>query len=724
MTKRINVISEWIGNTTPLLDFPPEEDQRRRVHKYRMILSTCEDHIERLESSLNALANAHDNVEASAKDEVEFSKYIDNALDVVMALHNHRERLSCTCSANSARTESQRQLFEQLSAIVTQLKDHGEHIDNYLTVNTVLQKFHTRIQKAAMDKSIRNDNCSARWTLGAWLDTIDEIISQEEKCKEMMSVYLTQEVFPRKPANTRTPSKRIQNGCEYCAQQGHRWNSCQDIPTPSAKRTFLIDTHRCLNCGSSTHQVAACSSGNCRRCNGRHHTATCTRTSEQLLNKEMRETPDPRRATTPQQPRNAKQTPTERKPTRSSKQLAVATETKETEPSTEGLQQDTVVLQTHKQDPIKTATRNKEVLLAGTAQVLDSQNRMHDTVVLLDTGSELSFISNELADNLAMPTVESTTLSISTFSLQLPAVKQCDITELKMNDIEGRQYNLRLHKTEHITDAIEQADLGPDDLAFIAQHTITLSLPKKTSKLQPQILLGCDYLWNFILPIVKLILPSGLQLIPTKFGYIISGCQAQRSEPHTMFVFTDASKIAMAACVYIGSPSSTNLIIAKSKLPTLKAVTTIPKLEMNALTLGARLAHFSYSSLRASSNVHQILFFSDSEIALGWIKAPPDRKAAGVLVTNRLEEIRRIVEDLHAQGVQCLFGHIPTAENPADLGTRGSDIASSELWWKGPQLIQGDIIRTLEYQRMSPIHPRESSEDEDTTLHTMVASLA
>ncbi|VDO80332.1 unnamed protein product [Heligmosomoides polygyrus] len=191
-----------------------------------------------------------------------------------------------------------------------------------------------------------------------------------------------------------------------------------------------------------------------------------------------------------------------------------------------------------------------------------------------------------------------------------------------------------------------------------------------------------------------------------------------------MFVFTDASKIAMAACVYIGSPSSTNLIIAKSKLPTLKAVTTIPNLEMNALTLGARLAHFTYSSLRASSNVHQILYFSDSENALGWIKAPPDRKAAGVLVANRLEEIRRIVKDLHTQGLQCLFGHIPTAENPADFGTRGFDITSSELWWKGLQLIQGDIPRTPDYQRMFPIHSRESSEDEDTVLHTMVASLA
>ncbi|VDP12873.1 unnamed protein product [Heligmosomoides polygyrus] len=143
-----------------------------------------------------------------------------------------------------------------------------------------------------------------------------------------------------------------------------------------------------------------------------------------------------------------------------------------------------------------------------------------------------------------------------------------------------------------------------------------------------------------------------------------------------MFVSTAASKIAMAACVYIGSPSSTNLIIAKSKLPTLKAVTTIPKLEMNALTLGARLTHFTYSSLRASSNVHQMLFFSDSEIALGWIKAPPDRKAAGVLVANRLEEIRRIVKDLHTQGLQCLFGHIPTAGNPADFGTRVFDQAN------------------------------------------------
>ena len=28
--------------------------------------------------------------------------------------------------------------------------------------------------------------------------------------------------------------------------------------------------------------------------------------------------------------------------------------------------------------------------------------------------------------------------------------------------------------------------------------------------------------------------------------------------------------------------------------------------------------------------------------------------------------------------------HVPTTENPADLGSRGGSVTAAELWWKGP----------------------------------------
>ncbi|WKX95899.1 hypothetical protein Q1695_012396 [Nippostrongylus brasiliensis] len=93
MTRRINAISQWIQDTAPLLERPTDGEQRRRAHQYRMILSTCEEHIERLEASLNTLAAAFDNTDATSPDEEEFKKYIDNAMDFVMTLHEHKDKI-------------------------------------------------------------------------------------------------------------------------------------------------------------------------------------------------------------------------------------------------------------------------------------------------------------------------------------------------------------------------------------------------------------------------------------------------------------------------------------------------------------------------------------------------------------------------------------------------------------------------------------------------------
>ncbi|EPB77454.1 Tas retrotransposon peptidase A16 [Ancylostoma ceylanicum] len=177
-----------------------------------------------------------------------------------------------------------------------------------------------------------------------------------------------------------------------------------------------------------------------------------------------------------------------------------------------------------RQEDIKNA-REKVNLLAASVQVLDKEHTPRDATVLLDTGSELSFIGDQFAKELGLPVEDSTSLTISTFGSHMPMEKSCNITTLKICDIEGREHAVRVYRSDYITGTIEQVDLDSKDLDFISRQTITLSLPKKLAVLHPQILLGCDYLWNFMMSTGKLTLPSGLQLIPTKFGCIVSGCQ-------------------------------------------------------------------------------------------------------------------------------------------------------------------------------------------------------
>ncbi len=83
------------------------------------------------------------------------------------------------------------------------------------------------------------------------------------------------------------------------------------------------------------------------------------------------------------------------------------------------------------------------------------------------------------------------------------------------------------------------------------------------------------------------------------------------------------------------------------------------------------------------SNVHEALDgfpvmsshgWLDSTVALHWIRGAGDYKQ---FVANRVRKIQ--------SHPQIQWRHIPTQENPADLGSRGGEVKNNKLWWDGPE---------------------------------------
>ncbi|KIH56601.1 Pao retrotransposon peptidase [Ancylostoma duodenale] len=146
-------------------------------------------------------------------------------------------------------------------------------------------------------------------------------------------------------------------------------------------------------------------------------------------------------------------------------------------------------------------------------------------------------------------------------------------------------------------------------------------------------------------------------------------------------VFADAREIAIAACAYPFNEKTSALVMAKGKLPSVKTITTMPKLELNALTLATLLANSISEVLKTHSH-----------IVLNWLSAPR-RSHLGVLVEKRGREIRRIVENLEEKRVTVLFSYVNTNENPADAGTRGlaKEGLSDYFWWTGPKFLKTPI---------------------------------
>ena len=148
-------------------------------------------------------------------------------------------------------------------------------------------------------------------------------------------------------------------------------------------------------------------------------------------------------------------------------------------------------------------------------------------------------------------------------------------------------------------------------------------------------------------------------------------------------VFCDASEKAYGACFYLVSVKddivSSTLISSKCKVAPIKP-STLPRLELLAVHTGAKLATAVKAALSKSKHALNIsVLYSDSTIALSWIKADPARWHT--FVSNRVSQIQSMLPTTE-------FIHVPSEENPANLCSRvllaTHLVAQQTFWFQGP----------------------------------------
>ena len=143
-----------------------------------------------------------------------------------------------------------------------------------------------------------------------------------------------------------------------------------------------------------------------------------------------------------------------------------------------------------------------------------------------------------------------------------------------------------------------------------------------------------------------------------------------------LHAFGDASGHGVSAAIYAvvrqESGVTQGLVAAKSRLA--KQGLTIPRLELISGHMAVNLVTNVHKALEGFPLATDIQCWMDSTVALHWLR---DQGEYRQFVTNR---VRKIQSHPNTQ-----WRHVPTTENPADLGSRGGSVTGLQLWWRGPE---------------------------------------
>lgn len=174
--------------------------------------------------------------------------------------------------------------------------------------------------------------------------------------------------------------------------------------------------------------------------------------------------------------------------------------------------------------------------------------------------------------------------------------------------------------------------------------------------------------------------------------------------------FADASSsTAYGCCIYSRVVNSDGtikicLLCSKSRINPCSQTLTVPRLELNAALLLAKLVVRVHETLSLKIKVNDVVLYSDSQIVLAWIAT--NTVKLNTYVANRVREISRLTNLFD-------WAYVSSENNPADCLSRGllpHELEYHHLWWKAPKFLH---CNKYEVPRQTVTIPQDLPETND-----------
>ena len=391
-----------------------------------------------------------------------------------------------------------REMYDKIEANVRSLQSLGINSEHYgsLLAPIVMNKIPDDL-KLVISRKMPEDV----WELDSVIGALKSEIQVREKCT------FVRKVSPEPPKKKRHNNERrdkpltasyLLSGadeggsnaspsitCTYCLQQ-HRSTKCTVVTDVKARKSILRNKGRCFLCLKSNHVSKDCRSGRpCYHCGGYHHISICPKKGSGL--------PAAVQAHTDQQTES---------------------------PSTESTSAN-VAAQRNKKS-------GKAVLLQtaySTVSGVNNGEKKAKARILFDSGSQRSYISEKLRNALSLKADKSETLVIKAFGDSKEQVKVCDLVQVAVEGLDGQTST---YLTAHVVPSICAPINGQvvDYASNNYKHLKGLRLADSTTGLEGveiDLLVGCDFYWNFMTSIVRRGKPGSPVATYTKLGWVLSG---------------------------------------------------------------------------------------------------------------------------------------------------------------------------------------------------------